>query len=284
MSMNDGKSRLAGKLLVVGTPIGNVEDLGARAREVLGRVDIIAAEDTRRTGRLLSRIGIKARLFAYHEHNENSVTADLVARLSGGEDIALVSDAGMPLISDPGWRLVRAAREAGIEVLSVPGPCAVSAALSVSGLPTDRYVFEGFLPRRAGQRDARLAALADEPRTLVFFESVHRLDATLTAMARHFGSDREAALARELTKLHEATRQGTLAELAAALGGDIPLLGEFVIVVAGIGAGADRTPSTRDVSRIYALLVAEVPADVAVSLCAKITGIRRNVVYSLTRR
>lgn len=280
--MNDGNLKHAGKLLVVGTPIGNIEDLGARAREVLGRVDLIAAEDTRRTGRLLSRIGVKARLFAYHEHNENAVTIDLVGRLTAGEDIALVSDAGMPLISDPGWRLVHAARAAGIEVLSVPGPCAVSAALSVCGLPTDRYVFEGFLPRRKGQRDARLASLAAEARTMVFFESVHRLEATLTAMAEHFGATREAVLARELTKIHEATREGTLAELAGKLGEDIPLLGEFVIVVAG--AAAESPAAAQDVGRVYALLAEHVSPAVAVALCAKITGVARNAVYAMTRR
>lgn len=278
--MRKNKLETAGTLHVVGTPIGNVADLGARAREVLGQVDLIAAEDTRRTGRLLSRIGVQSTLFAYHEHNERDAARDLIERLESGADIALVCDAGMPLISDPGWRLVRAAREHGIDVRTVPGPSAVSAALSVSGLPTDRFVFEGFLPRRKGQRASRLQALAGETRTLVFFESVHRLQETLAAMVESLGPTREAAVARELTKLHESVYRGTLAELAAAAGVAIPLLGEFAIVVAG---AEEISADASEVGRVYGLLAPKVGADVAVGLCAEITGVSRNDVYSLTR-
>jgi 16S rRNA (cytidine1402-2'-O)-methyltransferase len=222
-----------GKLFVVATPIGNLDDLTPRAREVLAAVDVIAAEDTRHTRGLLSRIGVEARLIAYHEHNERERVAELLERLKSGATVALVSDAGTPLISDPGWRLVRSAREQGIEVAPVPGPSAAIAALCCAGLPTDRFVFEGFLPRSDGARAARLRELRSERRTLVFYESVHRLPETFAALVDHFGADREAALARELTKVHEQLRSGTLAALAASLGTEVPLLGEFVLVVAG---------------------------------------------------
>lgn len=280
--MSKKNADTAGTLYVVGTPIGNLGDLGTRARDVLGRVDLIAAEDTRRTRGLLSNIGVQSQLFAYHEHNEDTATAVLIEELLSGANVALVCDAGMPLISDPGWRLVRAARAEGIDVRSVPGPCAVSAALSVAGLPTDRYVFEGFLPRRKGPRDARLEALAQESRTLVFFESVHRLKSTLEALERAFGESREAAVARELTKLHEALYNGTLSTLVGAVGTEIPLRGEFVVVVAG--ASSPVSEDAREVMRVYALLASKVDPDVAVSLCAQITGVSRNAVYSLTRR
>ncbi len=272
----------AGSLHVVGTPIGNLGDLSLRAREVLGAVDVIAAEDTRRTRRLLSSIGLKGTIIAFHDHNEVERTPGLLARLLDGESIALVSDAGTPLISDPGWRLVRAALAEGIEVVSVPGPSAVSAALSVCGLPTDRFVFEGFLPRRKAQRTARLQALHDETRTMVFFESVHRLDATLRVLAEHFGAQRDAAIARELTKLHECVYAGSLAELGFRLGDGIPLRGEFVVVVAGDKVA--QRPEESEALRIFSVLCEELPPDKAATLCARITGLPRNVVYRLTRR
>src|SRR5690606_16204783 len=218
-----------GTLYVVGTPIGNLDDLSPRARDVLGRVSAIAAEDTRRTSGLLSTIGLKKPLIAFHEHNEDRRVEALLAKLAEGESLALVSDAGMPLISDPGWRLVERALEAGIDVRAVPGPSAVTAALSVSGLATDRYAFERFLPRKTQARDTRLEALAAEERTLVFFESVHRMPETLDALARAFGPTRQACVARELTKVHEQVVRGPLAALRSALGTEIPLLGEFVL-------------------------------------------------------
>ncbi len=270
-----------GKLYVVGTPIGNLDDLTPRAREVLAAADVIAAEDTRRTRGLLSRIGVEARLIAYHEHNEEKRTAELLERVAGGASIALVSDAGTPLISDPGWRLVRAAREAGLDVVPVPGPSAVIVALCAAGLPTDRFVFEGFLPRRSGARADRLRELKHERRTLVFYEAVHRLAETLAALAEHFGADRGAALARELTKVHEQIRSGTIADLIAKLGAEIPLLGEFVIVVAG--DESDSSPDERRAREIYETLVAELDPNKALQLTATLTGLPRNALYKLVR-
>jgi 16S rRNA (cytidine1402-2'-O)-methyltransferase len=270
-----------GKLFVVATPIGNLDDLTPRAREVLAAADVIAAEDTRHTRGLLSRIGVEARLIAYHEHNERERVAELLERLAGGATVALVSDAGTPLISDPGWRLVRAAREQRIEVVPVPGPSAAIAALSAAGLPTDRFVFEGFLPRSDGARAARLRELRSERRTLVFYESVHRLPETFAALVEHFGGDREAVLARELTKLHEQFRAGTLAALAAALGADVPLLGEFVLVVAG--NPSDALPDTARAQEIYATLSADLDPSKALQLTSTLTGISRNDLYKLLR-
>lgn len=270
-----------GTLFVVGTPIGNLEDLSPRARSVLGRVDLIVAEDTRRTRRLLSHLGIAAALVAYHEHNESDMAPRLIERLARGETLALVSDAGMPLVSDPGWQLVALAIERGIEVVAVPGPSAVTAALGVSGLPSDRFVFEGFLPRQANARAERLATLTTEPRTLVFFESVHRIAACLDALIAAFGPGRRAVLARELTKLHETVYRGTLEELRSGVGAEIPLRGEFVLLVAG--AASAPAAEAAEVKRVYALLSEAMPAGKAVSVTAEITGRSRNEVYRLTR-
>jgi 16S rRNA (cytidine1402-2'-O)-methyltransferase len=269
-----------GRLYVVGTPIGNVDDLSPRARDVLAKADVIAAEDTRHTRGLLSRIGVESRLIAYHEHNDTERVPQLLENLTGGKSVALVSDAGTPLISDPGWRLVHAAREAGIAVVPIPGPCAAVAALSVAGLPTDHFVFEGFLPRGDNARAGRLNELKREPRTIVFYEAVHRIATTLSAIGDAFGGDRRAALARELTKTHEQISTGTLAELVARLGSSIPLLGEFVVVVAGAAA---MTPDEAEAQRVYALLAAELPPDKALKLAAAVTGVSRNALYRLTR-
>lgn len=271
-----------GTLYVVGTPIGNLDDLSPRARAVLGRVSAIAAEDTRRTAGLLSTIGLKQPLIAFHEHNEDRRREGLLARLGAGESLALVSDAGMPLISDPGWRLVEQALAAGIAVRVVPGPSAVTAALAVSGLPTDRYVFEGFLPRKGPARDARLAALATEPRTLVLFESVHRIAETFDALVHAFGPARQASIGRELTKIHEQVAHGTLETLRRGLGSSIPLLGEFVLVIAGHvpAAGEQRDAEIR---RVFGVLRRELPPGRAAALTAELTGVARNVVYRLTQ-
>lgn len=279
--MNTEARGPTGTLYVVGTPIGNLDDLSARAIAVLKNVDAIAAEDTRRTGGLLSRIGAKAPLIAYHEHNEREKAAQLLTRIAAGESIALVSDAGMPTISDPGWFLVGQARAQGLAVVSVPGPSAVTAALSIAGLPTDRFVFEGFLPRREAARRARLEELATETRTLVFFESVHRLGATIAAMAAAFGATRPAAIVRELTKLHESCYAGTLAELVEQIGNTVPRLGEFVVLVGGAAAVAPR--DTAEVRRVYAILARAVPPREAVALTASITGQSRNAIYRLVR-
>jgi len=271
----------AGILYVIATPIGNLADLSLRAREVLATVDLVAVEDTRRGGRLLAHLGLDKKLWSLHEHNEDSQTSKLLAQLKRGRKLGLISDAGTPLISDPGFQLVAGAQAAGFTVVSVPGPSAVTAALSVAGLATDRFVFEGFLPRRAKQRRARLEALAAEPRTLVFFEAVHRIEAALAALAEVFGGERQATLARELTKLHEQVLGGSLADLSAAIGDKVPLLGEFVIVVAG--AKARPVADDDEIQRVYRLLAEELPPAKAVALCAKITGRSRNAVYALTR-
>ena len=271
----------SGTLYVVGTPIGNLNDLSSRARNVLGDVDLIAAEDTRRTRGLLSSINLNTTLIAYHEHNERQQTPALIARLQKGESLALVSDAGMPSISDPGLRLVRAALSEKLPVVSVPGPSAAVAALTISGLATDRFVFEGFLPRRGGPRSQRLDALLSESRTMIFYEAVHRVGATLEALEELFGPDRPAVIARELTKLHEHVYTGSLAELRSRLGDEIPLKGEFVLLVAG---GPDVPSATAaEARRIFAILSNELSAKAAVAVTAEITGLGRNEVYRLTR-
>jgi 16S rRNA (cytidine1402-2'-O)-methyltransferase len=269
-----------GRLYVVGTPIGNVDDLSPRARDVLAKADVIAAEDTRHTRGLLSRIGVESRLIAYHEHNEAERVPALLEQLESGICVALVTDAGTPLISDPGWRLVNAAQRAGIVVVPIPGPCAAIAALCVAGLPTDHFVFEGFLPRRDGARAERLDSLRREQRTIVLYEAVHRVADTLAALGEAFGAERRAAIARELTKTHEQIVTGTLSELGELLGTSIPLLGEFVIVVAGAEAAA---PDETEAKRVYALLSAELAPDKALKLTAAVTGVSRNVLYRLTR-
>ena len=222
---------VSGRLFLVGTPIGNLGDLTERARETLADADLVAAEDTRRTGKLLVHLGIEARMVSLFEGNERERTERLLEDLRGGARVALVSDAGMPSVSDPGFRLVRACAAEGIDVTVVPGPSAVTAALAVSGLPTDRWVFEGFLPRRTGERRARLRELAAEPRTVVLFESPRRLVATLREVLEELG-DREVAVARELTKLHEGVLRGRVSEVLDALGDTEPK-GEVVVVLEG---------------------------------------------------
>lgn len=271
-----------GTLYVVGTPIGNLDDLSVRARRVLDAVDLIAAEDTRRTRGLLSSIQVGKRLIAYHEHNEAQQTPRIMERLRAGASVALVSDAGCPLLSDPGLIVVRAAREGGIPVVAIPGPSALTAALSVAGLPTDRFVFEGFLPRRAGARRERLAALAREPRTLVFYESGRRLGEMLGALETALGPHRPAVIARELTKIHETVYDGPLTELRRRVDGDIPRKGEFVVLVSG--DLREHSAEDGEVERVFELLCVSVPPKAAVALTAKITGVPRNRVYSLTRR
>ncbi len=222
---------MSGRLYLVGTPIGNLGDLSDRARETLESAEIVAAEDTRRTGRLLAHLGIKRPMLSLFEGNERERTKQLLARLREGKDVALVTDAGMPSISDPGFVLVRACVEEGIDVRVVPGPSAVTAALAVSGLPVDRFVFEGFLPRRAGERRQRLRALAHDPRTVVVFESPVRVATLLRDVLVELG-DRRMALARELTKLHEEVVRGRVAEVLARLADSEPR-GEVVVVIEG---------------------------------------------------
>jgi 16S rRNA (cytidine1402-2'-O)-methyltransferase len=224
---------MAGRLFVVGTPIGNLGDLGERARETLAAVDVVAAEDTRRSGRLLASVGIHARMVSLFEGNERERTERIIAMLREGDDVALISDAGMPTISDPGYRLVRACVDDGIDVRVVPGPSAVTAALVVSGLPVDRFAFEGFLPRKVGERRERLRAIARDPRTLVLFESPRRLAALLRDALAELG-DRRIAVARELTKLHEEVVRGRTSEVLARVE-DVEPRGEIVVVLEGAG-------------------------------------------------
>ncbi len=269
----------AGRLWVVATPIGNLDDLSPRARETLRAATLIAAEDTRHSAPLLAQAGARARAIALHEHNEQEQTVRVLDHLREGGDVALISDAGTPLVSDPGYRLVRAARAAGFAVSPVPGPCAAIAALSVAGLPSDRFVFEGFLPARAAARRARLGVLVAEPRTLMFYESSHRIVESLADMRAVFGDAREAVLARELTKLFETVLAAPLAELARAVEADAnQQRGEFVVLVAGAD-GADADAALAEGRRVFALLREELAPARAAKLAAAITGAPRKQLY-----
>ncbi|NCT66749.1 MAG: 16S rRNA (cytidine(1402)-2'-O)-methyltransferase [Rhodanobacteraceae bacterium] len=272
-------SAQAGRLWVVATPIGNLEDLSPRARETLRSADVVAAEDTRHSAPLLAQAGSRARTLALHEHNEREQAARIVEHLRAGENVALISDAGTPLVSDPGFRLVRAAREAGFTVSPVPGPCAAIAALSVAGLPSDRFTFEGFLPARAAARRERLQALVAEPRTLIFYESSHRIVESLADCVAVFGAQREGVLARELTKLFETVVAAPLGEIAARVDADAnQQRGEFVLIVAGaVGEAADATLA--EGRRVFALLREELPPARAAKLAAAITGAPRKQLY-----
>lgn len=269
---------MAGTLWIVATPIGNLEDFSPRAQRVLREVALIAAEDTRHSKPLLTHFGIGTPLVALHEHNEREAIGPLLSRLQAGEDVALISDAGTPLISDPGFRLVRAARAAGIRCAPVPGACAAIAALSVAGLPSDRFVFEGFLPPKSAARRARLQELAGEPRTLIFYESSHRVAESLADMRAVFGDGREAVLARELTKLFETVLDEPLAQLAERVANDPDQQrGECVILVAGRGEEADA--KLAEGQRIFAILREELPPAKAAKLAAAISGAPRKLLY-----
>ncbi len=268
----------AGTLWIVATPIGNLGDLSARAQQVLRDAALVAAEDTRHSRPLLQHFGIATPLTALHEHNEDTALAPLLDRLRAGDDIALISDAGTPLVSDPGFRLVRAARAAGIRVSPVPGASAAIAALSVAGLPSDRFVFEGFLPARSSARRARLRELANEPRSLVIYESSHRVEECCADLVATFGAEREAALLRELTKLHETHLGANLGEIAARVAADREQrLGEFVLVVAGCGVDADA--KLAEGRRVFAILRDELPPARAAKLAAAISGAPRKLLY-----
>ena len=271
-------STAAATLYVVATPIGNLADLGPRAQEVLRSVAAICAEDTRHTGQLLSHFGISKPLVALHDHNEEAMATRVVSRLLTGESLAVVSDAGTPLVSDPGFRLVRAARAAGIKVSPIPGACAAIAALSVAGLPSDRFVFEGFLPAKAAARRERLNKLAAETGTLVFYESSHRIAESLADMALAFGSERPAVVARELTKLFETVLDGSLAQLLATVqADDNQRKGEFVVMVQG--AGDDEEAKVAEGRRLYAKLNEHLPPSTAAKLAAELSGAPRKALY-----
>jgi 16S rRNA (cytidine1402-2'-O)-methyltransferase len=268
----------------VATPIGNLGDLSTRARDTLGACGLIAAEDTRRTGMLLNAFGLSKPMLSLHEHNEGQRAAELLEKMRGGLSIALVSDAGTPGINDPGFDLVRACAAAGIEVIAIPGPCALIAALSIAGLPTDRFCFEGFLPARQAARRAHLASLALETRTLVFYESPHRVREALEDCAQSFGAERPAAVARELTKLHETLYRGPLSMLASRAAAESDFVrGEIVLVIAGASAaavaetGADGHGGELD--RVLAPLLEELPLKQAAHLAARIARVRDNEAY-----
>ena len=268
---------MSGKLFVVATPIGNLGDLSPRALDTLKTVSAICAEDTRHTRQLLAHFGVDKPLVALHEHNEGDAAAPLVARLLAGESLALVSDAGTPLVSDPGFRLVRAAREAGIAVSPVPGASALIAALSVAGLPSDRFIFEGFLPAKPKPRRERLAQLASEPRTLIFYESAHRIEEALDDAVAAFGGERRAVIARELTKLFETVLDGNLSELVQRVRGDAnQRKGEFVLLVQGAGEDADA--KVLEGRRLYATLSAHLPPSTAAKLAAEQSGAPRKAL------
>lgn len=271
---------LPGCLYVVATPIGNLGDFSPRARSVLARVDLICAEDTRTTGGLLAQFGISRPLRALHEHNEDRLAASLVTELQAGRTLALVSDAGTPLVSDPGYGLVRAARDAGLEVRAIPGPCALVAALSVAGLPTDEFTFAGFLPAKASARRQRLRALAKEPRSLVFYEAPHRIVDCAEDLASELGAERRVCLVRELSKKFEQSQRMPAGELAAWLRADENRQrGEFVMVVEG--APKQELETAMDAGHVLRLLLTELSPSRAARLAAEMTGIKRKQLYEM---
>lgn len=282
MSTSAAANSPLGSLYVVATPIGNLDDISARALNILRNVALIAAEDTRHSARLMQHFGIGTPLAACHEHNERDQGGRFLARLLAGDDVALISDAGTPLISDPGYHLVRQVRAAGIAVVPVPGACALIAALSAAGLPSDRFIFEGFLPAKAAGRRARLEQVKEEPRTLIFYEAPHRILECLQDMQAVFGDDRPALLARELTKTFETLKGMPLAELAAWVATDSnQQRGECVVLVAGWQSPEGEEAVSAEALRVLNLLLAEMPLKRAAALAAEITGVRKNLLYQV---
>ena len=280
MSTRANKQTVTGGILyVVATPIGNPDDISAHAIRTLAQVDLIACEDTRRTGQMLARHQIGTPTISHFEHNEERRVPELVERLKAGEKIALVTDAGTPAISDPGYRLVRAALEANVRVIAVPGASAVVAALSIAGIPTDRFTFEGFIPSRDAARSKALQDLRREPRTMVFYEAARRVADTLAAMAFAFGESRDAAVVCEITKTYERTIRGTLGELERHFR-TTPALGEIVVVVAGISGKSDADHLTIDASEALEVLrEAGLGLKQASAVVARLTGKGRREVY-----
>lgn len=268
-----------GRLYIVSTPIGNLEDFSARAERVLREVALVAAEDTRHSRKLLDSFGLRTPMQALHEHNETQVAPQLVSRMLAGEDIALISDAGTPLISDPGYNLVSAARQAGLDVQAVPGASAILAALAVAGLPTDRFVFEGFLPAKRKARRERLMALKPETRTLVIYESSHRIADCASDLADILEPQRLLCIARELTKLHEESERMSVSALPAWLAADAHRQrGEFVVILAGSPA---TSTTGQDAERLLRCLLEELPPTQAARLAAKISGEPRQSLYKV---
>jgi 16S rRNA (cytidine1402-2'-O)-methyltransferase len=270
-----------GRLAVISTPIGNLGDLSPRARDELAAAELVAAEDTRRTGQLLTTLGLSRPLVSLHEHNERERIDELLEKLRAGARIALVSDAGTPLLSDPGFELVRRVSLEGISVVAVPGPSAITAALSIAGLPTERFSFEGFLPARLGERRTRVAELAGESRTLVFFEAPHRIAESLEDLAAGFGATRRAAVARELTKVFETVYRGTLAELAMQARSDTNFTrGEITVVVEGAPRAAAEDAPRIQLDATLTVLLTELAPSKAAALAARLTGAKRNDAYA----
>ena len=269
---------MTGTLYIVATPIGNLGDMSPRAIEILGSVDLIAAEDTRHSRPLLQHFAINTPLIAYHEHNEQEQAARLIEQVKAGKSIALISDAGTPLINDPGYRIVAAAHAHEIKVVPIPGPSAVIAALSVSGLPTDRFVYEGYLPSKTTARIKQLQAMLPETRTMVFYESPHRIEATLEDMQTVFGGWRQIALAREMTKQYEQIAYGAVQDISDQIkNGTIKIKGEFVIVVKGAEVQAS---DDNEVMRIMQLLSEKLSTKDAAALTAQITGRKKNLLVT----
>ncbi len=266
-----------GILYIVATPIGHLNDLSPRASEVLADVDLIAAEDTRVTRKLLQHLGLNTAMLSLHEHNEQQRIETLLLKLQAGESVALVSDAGTPLISDPGYPLVKAVRLADIKVVPIPGPCALISALSVSGLPTDKFIFEGFLPGKSSGRRGKFEELKQEPRTLIFYESPHRILACLDDLETVMGAEREVVVARELTKAFETIHSGSVAETKNWVEQDQnQQRGEIVLLVAGAQVVKKQH---QDQERILGLLMEELPLKQAAGLTAKICDAKRNELY-----
>ncbi len=273
------RGALKGTLYVVATPIGNLADMVPRAIETLQMVAVIAAEDTRHSARLLAHFDIKTPAIAYHDHSDERSTAQLIHRLNAGESVALISDAGTPLISDPGYRLVRMAREQSIHVVPIPGACAMIAALSAAGLPSDRFAFEGFLPAKQVARCAFLQTLVNDSRTLIFYEAPHRILETLQDMVTVFGAEREVVMARELTKTFETIKGDKMAALAEWVAADPnQQRGEIVLLVQGIGK-AELSEMTREQLQVMTILLDELPVKQAAAIGAKITGLKKNFLY-----
>jgi len=266
----------AGELYIIATPIGNLKDISYRAVETLQQLDLILAEDTRTASKLLQHYDIRRPVRAMHEHNELQLADEIVQKIEAGACVGLISDAGTPLMSDPGYRLVKKAQQAGIQALTIPGPCAAIAALSIAGLPTDRFAFEGFLPAKTTARELRLQALQSESRTLVFYEARHRIIAFLASVGSVLGESREIAVARELTKMFETLYHGPASEVLAMIEADpMAQKGEFVVIVKGAEACADD----RDLDRTIELLLADLSVSKASRLAAKLTGVNKNICY-----
>jgi 16S rRNA (cytidine1402-2'-O)-methyltransferase len=281
MSSSERSSDHSGGVLsIVATPIGNLDDLSERARQVLASADLVAAEDTRHSGRLLQHLGISRPMMALHDHNERGRVERVLGVLGQGQKVALISDAGTPLISDPGYVVVREARAAGYRVTPVPGPCALIAGLSAAGLPTDRFLFAGFLPAKRSGRQAALEQLRKEPATLVFYESPHRISDLMQDMVEVFGAGRECVLGRELTKTFETFYSGSAETVLGELQADAHgAKGEFVVMVRGADAGPEDAGSSVDTDKLLELLIAELPVKKAAKIASELTGLGKNELY-----